>query len=509
MGEEAVDGPGPDLQVIVLGSGGGPQENNVTALLVRSTQAGWSRGSIVAVDAGIHLSAITRILEETQPQGLGAEVALPHRLESGPFAGLELKTKSPSANAAFITRQLIDTYLITHPHLDHISGFVINTAGFPGSRPKRLTGLPSTISAFKTHIFNNVIWPNLSDENNGAGLVTYTRLVEGGSPALGEGAGKGYMEISDGLGVKVFGVSHGHCIERHSHRGSASSSRIGSTDLSMMSPRGAPGSNAASGPSSLFRNTSLARTSGQSQEQESICVYDSSAYFIRDHASGKEVLIFGDVEPDSISLSPRNLVIWQEAAPKIARGHLAAIFIECSYDDSQTNDRLFGHLAPRFILEEMRALASEVEAARQAPIKLETTKKRKRDLEDAVRRAHPATARSTPADDPISPKSSRPRRSLSVSDSMPSPFSTPHIATPTAELTLSDLDPTAHVSLPSMPQTFLPLKGLKVVIIHVKDNFSEEESTGEIILSELLEYEREAQLGCDFAVSRKGESFLF
>ncbi|KAI1878337.1 uncharacterized protein JN550_000519 [Neoarthrinium moseri] len=507
----ATVGPAND-NLWFAGSSGGPLENNVTAMLVRSLDAGWSRGSIVAVDAGVHLSAIARILEETQPPALGDEVALPHVLESGPFAGLEVRTKSPSANAAHITRQLVDTYLITHPHLDHISGFVINTAGLPGTRPKRLAGLPSTISAFKTHIFNNVIWPNLSDENNGAGLVTYMRLVEGGSPALGEGDGKGYLEISDGLAVKMFGVSHGHCIERHSHRGSTSSSRIGSTDVSMMSPRGAPGSNAASGPSSAFRTTSLARSSGGGQEQESICVYDSSAYFIRDHATGREVLIFGDVEPDSISLSPRNLGIWQEAAPKIASGRLRAIFIECSYDDSQTNDRLFGHLAPRFIMEEMRALASEVETVRQNPIKLETTKKRKRESDAAIRRANRIAARSSGDDHPVSPKSTRPRGSISGSDGVtspiPTPIPTPHLATPTAELTLKDLDPTVQAAFPVKPSSVNPLAGLKVVIIHVKDNFSDVETTGEIILSELQDYEKDAQLGCEFVISSKGESFL-
>ncbi|KAK8088611.1 hypothetical protein PG997_003572 [Apiospora hydei] len=505
---------GSALQVVILGSGGGPQENNVTAMLVRSTHAGWARGSVVALDAGVHLSAITRILEDTQPEGLGTRIELPHILQSGPFAGLELKSKSPSANASLIARQLIDTYLITHPHLDHICGFVINTAGLPGSRPKRVAGLPSTISALKTHIFNNVIWPNLSDENNGAGLITYMRLVEGGSPALGEGEGKGYLEISDGLAVKVFGVSHGHCIERHSHRGSASSSRLGSTDVSMMSPRGVPGSGAASGPSALFRSTSMTRMSG-SQEREHMCVYDSSAYFIRDEHTGRQVLIFGDVEPDSISLSPRNSMIWQEAAPKIVSGQLAAIFIECSYDDSQTNDRLFGHLCPRFIIEELRALVSEVEHARQVSSRLESNKKRKRDLEEALGRSPKVVARSTGDDQPVSPKSTRPSPNGisigpghgSISDEHP-PVDSPHIATPTAELTLKDLDPTMKAVLPPLP-TVHPLKGLKIVIIHVKDNFSDGESTGEIILSELLEYEQEVQLGCEFVVSKPGQSFKF
>ncbi|ORY70025.1 cyclic-AMP phosphodiesterase, class-II [Pseudomassariella vexata] len=514
MTGEAEKNTEPALQVIVLGSGGGPQEHNVTALLVRSTSSGWGRGSIVALDAGVHLSAIRRILEGTQPKGLGVEVALPHKLETGPFAGMKVESSSAAANAVHITRSLIDTYLITHPHLDHISGFVINTAGLPGSRPKRLAGLPSTISAFKTHIFNNVIWPNLSDENNGAGLVTYMRLVEGGSPALGEGEGKGYIEISDGLATKIYGVSHGHCIENHSHRGSTSSSRFGSTDVSTISSRGVPGSNAASGHSPFFRTSSMAYSTGNQDRHEGICVYDSSAYFIRDTATGREVLIFGDVEPDTMSLSPRNLDIWKEAAPKIVSGQLAAIFIECSYSDSQTNDRLFGHLAPRFIIEEMQALAQQVEISRRNPIKLTTTKKRKRELEEAARRANKAATRSTVDDHPVSPKSFKITTRGSISGSGATSEDdlgpeTPHIATPTDELTLKELNPTASVTVPSSPQMKNPLRELKIVIIHVKDNFSDVEPAGDMILTELIEYEKEAQLGCEFIISHMGQSFMF
>lgn len=75
-------------------------------------------------------------------------------IEEGPFKGMKLPFQAQEANAGWITRNLVDTFLITHPHLDHISGFVVNTAGLGGSRPKRLAGLPGTIEAFKTHIFN-------------------------------------------------------------------------------------------------------------------------------------------------------------------------------------------------------------------------------------------------------------------------------------------------------------------------------------------------------------------
>ena len=547
----------------------------------------------------MQLSAIARILQQTQPPELGKsdELSLPHTLTSGPFTGLEIPFASAEANAAHILRNLIDTYLITHPHLDHISGFVVNTAGLPGSRPKRLAGLPSTISAFKTHIFNNVIWPNLSDENNGAGLVTYMRLVEGGSPALGVGEGRGYMEISDGLAVKIWGVSHGHCIEKHSHRGSGSSTRYGSMDASSMSvamgpmgmgmganvpvlsPRGGglvhhnsinPSLSAvlqqqqqrdqmflASTPTGVLAGSSApsggqraGSVSAAAAPVESVCVYDSSAYFIRDVATGREILMFGDVEPDSISLSPRNQQIWQEAAPKIATGKLAAIFIECSYDDSQSVDRLFGHLAPRFVMQEMTALAEEVRAAkrqialqddareadshgRAMRLSLDKRKRKREDGDSRIitrRRAAHNTVSVTASplsafdDNPVSPKTVRPRDEASTlkhatplrDEDNPMLGATPHLSTPTAELSLQDLEASAPVTPSSVPGSVapdppipLPLRGLKVVLIHLKEKLNDGPAIGDIVLSELQEYEKQAQLGCEFVISSPGQTMYF
>ncbi|KAL8356633.1 hypothetical protein RB601_001772 [Gaeumannomyces tritici] len=617
------------LQVIVLGSGGGPDESNTTAFLVRSLASGWGKGCLVAVDAGVHLSAINRILEATQPPGLlDGSVPVPHKLESGPFKGLELPHASPGANAAHVLRTLVDAYLITHPHLDHIAGFVINTAGLPGTRPKRLAGLPSTIAAFKAHIFNNVIWPNLSDENNGAGLVTYSRLVEGGSPALGDGDGRGYLEISDGLSVKAWGVSHGHCIERHSHRGSASSSatRYPSFDASpfsgssmgavgmgglmsgLMSPRSLARHNSAAPNLAVFlQQQAAARASVEAggmlgaatpthagaggpggggsvasimghNSTENVCVYDSSAYFVRCVATGREVLIFGDVEPDSVSLSPRNAVVWAEAAPRVAAGRLAAIFIECSYDDSQTVDRLFGHLTPRFVDQEMQALAAEVAAARLAAAAAAASREgRKRKRADtggggapgvspksgvASRRRTEANVNSSSSgdsqqqqptpDDPVSPRTVKPpssgRRSSGASGifdlSQPPPppqfsiggpghhnhnhnhggqsYYSPHLATPTAELSLRDADLSLltpggggrHGSVGGASDAAAsdlqqPLRGLKVVIIHVKDRMDGKTPTGDVIMRELAAHEAESRLGVEYILSSAGQSLYF
>ncbi|PHH60674.1 hypothetical protein CDD81_1360 [Ophiocordyceps australis] len=556
----------PVLHVVVLGAGGGPQESNITAMLVRSVSQHWAKGSVVAVDAGIHLSAIARLIGESSsprssPQSQDDDV--PPRLAHGPLQGLPLPCRSVEANAAHVVRTLVDTYLITHPHLDHISGLVVNTAGLSASRPKKIAGLPSTIQALKNHIFNNIIWPNLSDENNGAGLLTYLRLVEGGSPALGHGSSRGYVEVCDGLLVKAWSVSHGHCIERHAHRGSASaasasfscpSPRYGSHDGSAATQPQPPhgrasmlGSGAATGASGAGGASPQIYGAGSMMEQERYCVYDSSAYFIQDHQHRREVLIFGDVEPDSISLHPRNLAVWQEAAPKIAAGLLTAIFIECSYDDSQSNDRLFGHLKPVFVIQELHVLAAEVEAARVAAVAAAaaaaaatadsgsasdtaSTRKRKRtslgagsgaeNRRPSVPIRRQSAAATVHFQDPFAPKPLG-QPSCPSPNKLPS-FATPpppppqaapgaaapangtvQVATPTKEDEVAHVEPAA-IETPAMR----PLQGLKVVIIHVKEKLTDEEpAIGERIMEQLNEHERTAQLGCEFVVSYPGQSF--
>jgi hypothetical protein len=271
-------------------------------------------------------------------------------------------------------------------------------------------------------------------------------------------------------------------------------------------PQGPPARSNSYYPGALHRNSvllsqgSFGSISLPPPEQERMCVYDSSAYFIQDPITNREVLIFGDVEPDSISLSPRNLQIWQEAAPKIASGNLKAIFIECSYDDSQSNDRLYGHLKPIFVMEELRALATEVNTVRS--MRANDSKKRKRmgsTIDDAPRR-NPSLANFA-AEDPVSPKTLK----ASTPDFVyPGPETppTPHLATPTAELTLNPSD-----SITSVPAMRRPLEGLQIVIIHVKDRLNDGPDVGDTILEQLNDYEVEAQFGCEFVISKPGKSF--
>lgn len=88
-------------------------------------------------------------------------------------------------------------------------------------------------------------------------------------------------------------------------------------------------------------------------------VYESAVYFLRNNMTERELLFFGDVEPDSISSKPQTINVWKAAAPKIPHT-LASIFIECSWTSDRPDNLLFGHLNPVHLVDELVALALEV-----------------------------------------------------------------------------------------------------------------------------------------------------
>ncbi|KAK3071873.1 3',5'-cyclic-nucleotide phosphodiesterase pde1 [Teratosphaeriaceae sp. CCFEE 6253] len=593
----AVPGRKPALQVICLGASGGPCEDDVTGFLVRSVARGWERTSVLAVDAGSHLAAIVRILEQDFPTvsrntGLrGTDGSLvvengngngtradgsesrspspttddgqltkpePTVLQSGPFAGLSLPNASARANALHILRSFISSYLITHPHLDHLSGFAINTAAFHQTpKPKTLAALPSTVDAIKQHIFNDVIWPNLSDEDGGVGFVTFQRLKEGGDVMIGEGEGRGYIDVVDGLGVRSFKVSHGNCTKgppSHHHRGSGAGLHDGhpglngetsqpmgrSLSMSQHAQYSTPGTPGIQPRQSFYSSHPSPRLSAT----EPSCVVDSTAFFIRDGETQREVLIFGDVEPDSISLSPRNRTVWLEAARKIAYGVLGGIFIECSYDDSKIDAVLFGHLCPRHLIAELQVLASMVTEARAAKaFERSANRKRKRSAASGVesvarhtkeerkrsrslagrssqrdiRRSSvpdsslpqtgltsPATERGDPLEHPMHSGAMSPRSGATTTTHFPvHRYATRGSA-------LNEGSSAHHPDGIASP----PLTGLRVVIIHIKDTMQDGPHVSESILADLEDHtarllDEGQALGCEFVIAQSGESYMF
>jgi len=81
---------------------------------------------------------------------------------------------------------------------------------------------------------------------------------------------------------------------------------------------------------------------------------ESTAFLIESDGDG--ILCFGDTGPDAVEKSSRLDDIWAAVAERAKRKRLKAIVIEASYTSDRPDNLLFGHLTPRWLLEELRKL---------------------------------------------------------------------------------------------------------------------------------------------------------
>ncbi|KAK3295456.1 uncharacterized protein B0H64DRAFT_395313, partial [Chaetomium fimeti] len=69
--------------------------------------------------------------------------------------------------------------------------------------------------------------------------------------------------------------------------------------------------------------------------------------------------------------------------------------------------------------------------------------------------------------------------------------------------------PLSTTSTTSSPSLRNALRGLTVVVMHVKETMVDGPLPGDVILEELWEHERAGGLGVEFVVSRAGAGYLF
>lgn len=198
--------------------------------------------------------------------------------------------------------------------------------------------------------------------------------------------------------------------------------------------------------------------------------------------------------------------MWEAAAPKIAAGTLRAIFIECSYNDSVDDAYLYGHMCPRHLVAELMVLAKKVMEARDAE---HADRKRKRN-------------NSEPPSEQVSPRS---KRNKSSSKSGPassgnqwSYFSSAQYVAQLPELARDDLvgfGEAARVDDNEVPDASgwadadpLPLAGLSVYIIHIKEYLTDGPPPSDRILRELQEHGKETHLGCEFVIPNPSEGIF-
>ncbi len=82
----------------------------------------------------------------------------------------------------------IDHVFLTHSHLDHIAALPLMIDAVASQRhvPLKVHALEATIAALKTHVFNNVIWPDFSRiPSERTPLLSFEPLAAGGTVQLG------------------------------------------------------------------------------------------------------------------------------------------------------------------------------------------------------------------------------------------------------------------------------------------------------------------------------------
>jgi 3',5'-cyclic-nucleotide phosphodiesterase len=146
---------------IALGTAGGLTEDNLSSYLL--APAGST--AFVALDAGTLLTG------------------LHHANGKGNLSDMVVPSESPLSVEGRVLTQHIKAYLISHAHLDHLAGLVLNS---PEDTPKTILGLTSTIEQLQRHVFNGQIWPNFGDEGPGVPLKKYhfVRLQPGEAQAI-------------------------------------------------------------------------------------------------------------------------------------------------------------------------------------------------------------------------------------------------------------------------------------------------------------------------------------
>ena len=126
------------FQIVPLGVRGGSEENNLSSYMLAPVNS----REYICLDAG------------TLHAGIEKAIAV----------------KTFNAPASVVLRQYIKGYFISHGHLDHLAGMIINS---PDDTIKNIYGLPYVIDVLKDKYFSWRSWANFADDGETPALRKY------------------------------------------------------------------------------------------------------------------------------------------------------------------------------------------------------------------------------------------------------------------------------------------------------------------------------------------------
>jgi 3',5'-cyclic-nucleotide phosphodiesterase len=155
----------PAFRLVPLGVLGGIDESNLSAYMLAAN----GTNNYVCLDAGTLHAGLKKAVEN----------------------------KAFDVPAEKVLRQYIKGYFISHAHLDHLAGLIINS---PDDSTKNIYGLQSTLETLKTHYFTWASWANFADQGEAPALkkFRYQPLTPGTETAI---------ENTD-MKVQAFPLSH-------------------------------------------------------------------------------------------------------------------------------------------------------------------------------------------------------------------------------------------------------------------------------------------------------------
>lgn len=155
----------PAFQVVPLGVRGGMDEANLSSYLLAPANS----NTFICLDAGTIYSGIEKAV----------------------------KNKVFKAPSEVVLKRFIKGYFISHAHLDHVSGLIINS---PADTSKTVYATNSCFEMMQQHYFNGQTWANFGDRGTGYQIKKYHFQTL-----------NLYQEIpiqNTGMTVKTFPLSH-------------------------------------------------------------------------------------------------------------------------------------------------------------------------------------------------------------------------------------------------------------------------------------------------------------
>lgn len=139
---------GEGFDIVVLGARGGIQEGNLSAYMIHPHN---DRAAVLC-DAGTIVNGL-----------LAAD-------QHGSLDHVRLPADAPLSRPGHVLSNDIKGYLISHAHLDHVAGLIIDS---PDDSAKPVYGLPSVLHEIQQNYFNWKAWPNFADRGAAPALHKY------------------------------------------------------------------------------------------------------------------------------------------------------------------------------------------------------------------------------------------------------------------------------------------------------------------------------------------------